>query len=87
MYLMLIRGEKKQGPQGNCWSQMRGAGGGEGEDFCAESNGCAKRIVTLDWEKVEAGFFVRSIAFGDFQTKGGNPDLLRFTSHIWFSPK
>ena len=47
MQLMLIGGEKKQGPQGNCWSQTWGTGGGERE-FLAESNGCAKRIVALE---------------------------------------
>ena len=47
MQLTLIGGEKKQGPQGNCWSQTWGAGGGERE-FLAESNGCAKRIVALE---------------------------------------
>ena len=47
MQLTLIGRDKKQGPQGNCWSQPWGAGGGERE-FLAKSNGCAKRIVALE---------------------------------------
>ena len=48
----------------------------EREDSCAESNGCAKRIVALEWAKVSAGFFARSLVLAISRQKGGHPDLL-----------
>ena len=48
----------------------------EREDSCAESNGCAKRIVALEWGKVSRGFFARSLVLAISRQKGGRPDLL-----------